>query len=147
MNKFMNFDAVVKAAFNNDENDFVAFNKLLVDSYKGTVEGFSAKEANDKIVEIFRSAIGCNENSSKAEVRKAIRRNQVTIFELIEEIVNDMLVSGWEENPFFREYVDVKNLALGDKNEFYVEDNSVLSVMKVSGNHHDIFLTISVRVE
>lgn len=138
MNKFMNFDAVVKAAFNNDENDFVAFNKLLVDAYKGNVEGFSAKEANDKIVEIFRAAIGCNENSSKAEVRKAIRRNQVTIFELIEEIVNDMLVSGWEENPFFREYVDVKNLALGDKNEFYVEDNSVLSVMKVSGNHHDI---------
>ena len=138
MSKFMNFNAVVKNAFNNDESDFVAFNKLLVDSYKGNVEGYSAKEANDKVVEIFLSAIGCDKDSSKKDIRKAIRRNQAVVYDLIEEVVNDMLVSGWEANPFFREYVDVRNLALGDKNEFYVEDNSVLSVMKVSGNHHDI---------
>lgn len=138
MKKFMNFDAVVKAAFNEDESDFMAFNKLLVDSYKGEVEGFSAREANDKIVEVFRAAIGCDEHSTKAEVRKAIRRNQVTIFELLEETIQNLLVSGWDANPFFREYVDVRNLALGDKNEFYIEDDSVLSIMKVSGNHHDI---------
>lgn len=138
MSKFMNFNAVVKNAFNNDESDFVAFNKLLVDSYKGNVEGYSAKEANDKVVEIFLSAIGCDKDSSKKDIRKAIRRNQAVVYDLIEEVVNDMLVSGWEANPFFREYVDVRNLALGDKNEFYVPDNSVLSVMKVSGNHHDI---------
>ena len=35
-------------------------------------------------------------------------------------------------------YVDQRNLALGDRNEFYSEDNSVLSVMRVSGNHHDV---------
>ena len=35
-------------------------------------------------------------------------------------------------------YVDQRNLALGDKNEFYTEDDSVLSVMKVAGSHHDI---------
>ena len=35
-------------------------------------------------------------------------------------------------------YVDQRNLALGDKNEFYSEDESILSVMKVAGNHHDI---------
>ena len=138
MTKFMTFNATVKNAFNNDENDYKAFNKLLVDAYKGTVADFSAEEANDKIVEIFRKAIGCDENSSKAEIRKAIRRNQVEIFEILEEIVPDLLVSGWEDNPFFREYVDVRNLALGDKNEFYSEDNSVLTVTKVSGNHHDL---------
>lgn len=44
-------------------------------------------------------------------------------------------------------YVDQRNLALGDKNEFYAEDDSVLSVMKIAGNHHDIFLTISVRTK
>ena len=50
-----------------------------------------------------------------------------------------MLVTGWQNDPFMMKYVDQKNLALGDKNEFYVEDDSMLSVMKVSGNHHDIF--------
>ena len=76
MNKFMTFNATVQNAFNNDENDYKAFNKLLVDAYKGTVADFSAKEANDKIVEIFRKVIGCDENSTQKEIRKAIRRNQ-----------------------------------------------------------------------
>ena len=35
-------------------------------------------------------------------------------------------------------YVDQRNLALGDKNEFLSEDESILSVMKVAGSHHDI---------
>lgn len=35
-------------------------------------------------------------------------------------------------------YVDQRNLALGDKNEFVSEDDSILSVMRVAGNHHDI---------
>ena len=138
MSKFMNFDARVQHAFNDDANDFMAFNKLMIDAARGTVEGYSAKEANDKIVEVFRQVIGCDEHSTKAEIRRGIRKNQAVLFDIIEETIDDALVSGWEQNPFFREYVDVKNLALGDKNEFYVPDNSVLSVMKVSGNHHDI---------
>lgn len=138
MSKFMNFDARVQHAFNDDANDYMAFNKLMIDAARGTVEGYSAKEANDKIVEVFRQVIGCDEHSTKAEIRRGIRKNQAVLFDIIEETIDDALVSGWEQNPFFREYVDVKNLALGDKNEFYVPDNSVLSVMKVSGNHHDI---------
>ena len=35
-------------------------------------------------------------------------------------------------------YVDQRNLALGDKNEFYSPDESILSVMRVAGNSHDI---------
>ena len=138
MAKFMRFDMNVKNVFDNNENDYNAFNKLMLDAARGTVEGYSVKEANDKIVEVFRQVIGCDEHSTKAEIRRGIRKNQAVLFDIIEETIDDALVSGWQENPFFREYVDVKNLALGDKNEFYVPDNSVLSVMKVSGNHHDI---------
>ena len=138
MAKFMNFDLNVKNAFDNDEENYMSFNKLMLDTAHGNLDGVTPRQANDKIVEMFRNVIGVDEKATKAEVRKAIRRNQVAVFEIIEEVIDDMLVSGWEQNPFFREYVDVRNLALGDKNEFYVPDNSVLSVMKVSGNHHDI---------
>lgn len=138
MAKFMNFDLNVKNAFDNNEENYMNFNKLMLDAANGNLDGVTPRQANDKIVEMFRNVIGVDEKSTKAEVRKAIRRNQVAVFEIIEEVINDMLVSGWEQNPFFREYVDVRNLAIGDKNEFYVPDNSVLSVMKVSGNHHDI---------
>lgn len=138
MNKFFRFNSTVQAAFENSEEKFAGFNKLLIDAARCNFDGISAREANDMIVEKFRAAIGCDATSSKKEVRQAIRRNQVTIFEIIEDTIQDVLVSGWADNAFFQEYVDVRNLALGDKNEFYIEDNSVLSVMKVSGNHHDI---------
>lgn len=138
MSKFMQFDVNVKNVFNNDENDYTAFNQLMLDYNHDALEGVTAKEANKKIVEIFCNIIGCDEKSTKAEIRRGIRRNQAVLFDLIEVVIDDALVSGWEENPFFREFVEVKNLALHDKNEFYVPDNSVLSVMKVSGNHHDI---------
>ena len=147
MGKFMNFDLNVKNAFDNNEETYMSFNKLMMDAAHGNLDGVTPKQANDKIVEMFRNVIGVDEHATKAEVRKAIRRNQTAVFEIIEEVIDDMLVSGWQQNPFFREYVDVRNLAMGDKNAFYVADNSVLSVMKISGNHHDIFLMISVRTK
>ena len=138
MSKFMQFDLNVKNVFENDESNYDSFNKLMLDYSHNMLDGISAREANDKIVEIFRGIIGCDEKSTKAEIRRGIRRNQALIFDLIEVVIDDALVSGWQDNPFFREFVEVKNLALHDKNEFYVPDNSVLSVMKVSGNHHDL---------
>lgn len=138
MTKFMNFDLSIKNAFDNNEENYMNFSKLMVDAAHGNPDGVTPKQANDKIVEMFRKVIGVDEHATKAEVRKAIRRNQTAVFEIIEEVIDDMLVSGWQQNPFFREYVDVRNMAIGDKNEFYVPDKSVLSVMKVSGNHHDI---------
>ena len=147
MGKFMNFDLNVRNAFDNNEETYMSFNKLMMDAAHGSLDGVTPKQANDKIVEMFRSVIGVDEHATKAEVRKAIRRNQTAVFEIIEEVIDDMLVSGWQQNPFFREYVDVRNLAMGAKDAFYVPDNSALSVMKVSGIHHDIFLMISVRTK
>lgn len=137
MNKFMSFAANVQNVFNNDANDFMAFSKLLTETALGT-QSVSKEEANAKIVEVFRGVLGIDEHSRPADVRKAIRRNQALVFDIIEETVQNLLVSGWGNDPFFQKYVDQRNLALGDKNEFYAEDDSILSVMKVSGNHHDI---------
>lgn len=138
MNKFMQFDMNVKNVFENDESNYDSFNKLMLDYSHDMLDGISAREANDKIVEIFRNIIGCDEKSTKAEIRRGIRRNQNLIFDLIEIVIDDALISGWQDNPFFKEFVEVRNLAMHDKNEFYVPDDSVLSVMKVSGNHHDL---------
>ena len=137
MNKFMNFAANVQNVFNNDANDFMAFSRLLTDVALGKQE-VSKEEANKKIVEVFQSVLGINENSRPGDIRKAVRRNQALLFDIIEETVQSLLVSGWGNDPFFQKYVDQRNLALGDKNEFYAEDDSILSVMRVAGNHHDI---------
>ena len=140
MVKLMNFNETVKSAFENDETMFMEFQSMLNEatSNKGEVEGLTKKEVNDKIVEKFCAAIGCDKNSSKKEIRKAIRRNQHVIFDILEEVMDNMMVTGWQNDPFMMKFVEQRNLALGDKNEFYVEDDSMLSVMEISGNHHDI---------
>ena len=146
MSKFINFSAKVQSVFNNDANDFVAFSQLLTDTARGNNK-VSKEEANAKIVEVFQNVLGITKESRPADVRRALRRNQAVVFDIIEETVEDLLVSGWSNDPFMMRYVDQRNLALGDKNEFYIEDDSVLSVMKLSGNHHDICLMTSVRTK
>ena len=135
--RFMNFAANVQNVFNNDVNDFMAFSDLLTETALGTQKVTKA-EANAKIVEVFQGVLGLDKNAKPAEVRKAIRRNQALVFDIIEETVQTLLVTGWGNDPFMMKYVDQRNLALGDKNEFYAEDDSILSVMRVAGNHHDI---------
>ena len=137
MKKFTTFNATVKSAFDNDENNFKAFSRLMVDTAMNKQQVEKA-EANAKIVEIFQNALGIDSETPHNEIRKAIRRNQSLVFDLIEETIQTLLVTGWQNDPFMMKFVEAKNLAMGDKNEFYVDDDSILSVMEVSGNHHDI---------
>lgn len=115
MNKFMNFAANVQNAFNNDANDFMAFSQLLTDTALGR-QAVSKEDANAKIVEVFQKVLGIDKNSRPADVRRAIRRNQAVVFDIIEETVQNLLVTGWGNDPFMMKYVDQRNLALGDKN-------------------------------
>lgn len=139
MAKLMNFEAHVREIFENDESKLMAFNKLMLDTANGNLEdGITPKEASAKITAMFKKIIGCDENSSKAEVRKAIRKSQQVLFDLIEEVVPNLLQSGWQDNPFFNEFVETRNIDIGDQNVFYTEDETILTVSKVSGNHWDL---------
>lgn len=139
MAKFMMFNENVRNVFNNEEVKFEAFNKLMIDTAYGKFEeGITPKDANEKIVAKFKAIIGCDEKSTKAEIKKAIRRNQKVLFEVVEDVVEDLLVSGWQDSTFMDEFCDIRNIALGDRNDFTTEDNSILTVSKVSGNHWDI---------
>lgn len=125
----------VREIFTN--NDYVQYSQLMVDTAKGQ-EQVSKEDANKKIREIMFSVLGVDEDCDRKTLRKAIRKHKVDIFEVIEETVENLLVSGWGENPFFNEFVEIKSMADGDTNEFYVKDDIILSVSELSGNHHDI---------
>ena len=81
---------------------------------------YSAQEAED----VLRKAL-IDANGGSAEFNyKALRRNKVDIFEIIEELIPQIINSGLEGNEFWVNNVDYKNIALGDKNEFFVEDDA-----------------------
>lgn len=114
------------------------FKRLLIDTGKGCPIQYSVGEADQAIRKKFNEVLGTDENSTVKERRRAYRMHKNEVFAIIEDVIDELLVSGWTDNPFFRDFVEVKNLADGDKNEFYVPDKSILTLSKFSGNHHDI---------
>lgn len=111
------FNATVQNAFDCDEAKFAAFNQLMLDYAHDELEaGISKKEANAKIVSKMLHAIGCDEHSDKKAIRRGIRRNMPVVFDLLEDVIQSLLVSGWQRDNFFDKFVEIKNLALGDKN-------------------------------
>lgn len=72
-----------------------------------------------------------------ASLFQAYRRNNIVLFEIIEEIVNLTISNDVMECPFVDNFVEVKNRALGDKTAWYSEGKTFLSVVSFAGNHWD----------
>ena len=43
------------------------------------------------------------------------------LFFLIEDIIEETLCENWKDNKFFNKFVDIKNIDVGDKNLFFIE--------------------------
>lgn len=67
-------------------------------------------------------------NGGKKELTYKTLRGNLELFEIIEEILVLTDVQGFEGNPFFEQFVEYRNLALGDKNSFYIPDESLFLV-------------------
>lgn len=72
-----------------------------------------------------------------ATLYQAYRRNNIILFEIIEEIVNITISNDLIEIPFIDNFVEYKNRAMGDKTAWYSEGKSYLSVASFAGNHWD----------
>lgn len=90
MNIFMY--SAVKNAFNNNEEDFKQFSKLLYDAGHGVFEdGITKADADKMIAERFNQILGLDENSTVKERKRAFRNNKNMIFDIIVDYVDDML--------------------------------------------------------
>lgn len=63
------------------------------------------------------------------------RNHKNEIFTVMENVLTTNLPLAWEGSPFYDQFVETKNGALGDKNEFVVEDNSILVATRFAGNY------------
>lgn len=140
MRNFMSINSNnLKATFENNEENFYAFERLVSNAANGIYEDYDKETTQKKIRKMFDNILGINwETATPMQRRQAWRANGKEIYTVIEDVIADKLVSGWGEDPFFMQFVESKNLALGDKNEFYVNDNSIMTVSKFAGNNHDI---------
>ena len=98
----------------------------------------SQSEANDVIRKACFEYLGLTKDSTDKQIKRALNSERETqFFEVIEEIIDVQIAHGLSENEFFNQYVETKNIADGDRNEFWVDDEVLLTVGKTSGDHHD----------
>lgn len=107
-------------------NDIV---KLAVDAYHGNVEKYSVDES----METLRQALIEANGGSTTVNYKTMRDNKSNgLFALIETILDKTVVEGLQESDFFNELVEFRNVALGDKNLFIVENDDVFAVAEAA---------------
>lgn len=101
---------------------------------------FSLHVDKDKVgrkdLENYLRDIINNDILKGASLFQAFRRNNLVMFEIMEEIVNVTISEDVLNSPFIEAFVEIKNRLLGDKTAFYHE-GGLLSVASFAGNHWD----------
>lgn len=143
--KFLFTNDSTARVFENTECGFEGYHDLMVDLATGKTcynkEGkeVSKEEANKKLRQIMFSVLGVEEGTKGTKLMQAMRRHKIDVFEITETVLEDMLKTGWGDNPFFNEFVEVKNADEDEANEFYSETSSVLTVSELSGGSWNLF--------
>lgn len=110
--------------------------ELINDSLSNKVALFNenaAKYTDQAVREAFFDILGDNKLTWQNW-----RANKVQCFEVIENVLNVNLPLAWENSPFYDQFVETRDGALGDTNEFIVDDDGILFVSKFSGNYWSI---------
>ena len=132
--------------FSKPENDYEGFQKFLYDYTHGREvfdeEGnvVSKAKANEKINKVMFDILELDptQKYSKRDLKRAWKKHGIEVMEVLEEVLDFKVTTGFRENEFFNEFVEMRNIAEGDRNDFWTEKDVILTVAKVSGDHHDL---------
>lgn len=122
--------------FNFSTEEFKIYD-LALDLARGEYSLHIDEEKVDKkaLENYLREKIN-NDLLKGATLYQAFRRNNIVIFEIVEEIINTSISENVLDCPFIEAFVEVKNRYLGDNTAFYSE-GGLLSVASFAGNHWD----------
>ena len=136
----------LERVFSKPENDYEGFRKFLYDYTHGREvydeEGNKVTNAmaNNKINRVCFDILGLDPEVkyTKRDIHRAMKNHGKELFEVLEEVIDFKVSTGFKENEFFNAFVEMKNISEGDRNEFWSEKDVILTVAKVSGDHHDL---------
>ena len=106
--------------------------KLGIDLYRNQVQKFSKSEGDNVMRKAFVEILG----TDKPDYR-TFRKHKTEVFEIMEEVLEVTITDGMA-TPFFEQFVEYRDLNLGELAEFYVEDRTMLTVARHAGNHWNI---------
>lgn len=109
-----------------DFNDII---QVAVDAYHGNTVKYSTQDS----MELLRKALIEANGGSTTLNYKNIRDGKCAgLFTLIEEILQRTIVEGLQGDEYFNSMVEFRNVALGDKNLFLVEDANLFEVAEAA---------------
>lgn len=123
--------------FSDEKQKLIA---LCIDSYTGDIANYVSAnvDASEKSLDNeIRNRIEKEILKGEKWGYRTYRKYKNDIFAIIEVVLDQTIPEGWADNEWFDRFVEVIRVDLGDKNEFYAEDASYLTVSKFSGNHWD----------
>ena len=147
MRELTYFSANTVAQFDNNYDNMVQFNDLAMSASHRDYGKYTQAEVDTIIRNQFNKITGINfKDATPMKRRQAWREHGREIYTLIEDVILDRMVSGWDNtNTRFMDFVEDINIANGDQNSFYVQDPSLLQVSVWAGEHHDVDF-YSVRI-
>lgn len=116
-------------------------NKCFGYDAEGNKVELSKKQANQVVRKVLMEVCNLDEETVKSpkRVKRAIKDHYSELFEIIEQDIEFKVWKGMEENEWFNQFVETRNVALGDDEEFEIKQDDVTFVVaEVSGNHHDL---------
>lgn len=93
------------------------------------------KDFDTQLREKFLTALGVEKVNRKTMRNTA---NRELVFAILTEVIAEGFLNGVDEDEFFMRFADIRNVERGDLNEFYLEDDAILTVSQHSGNHWNI---------
>ena len=113
--------------------------KLIYELKNGTFRAYS-NEGPEKMNEAIRAKFNeilPKENSAGIVRRRDLMKALPACFAILEEVLDISVNDAWKSDPFYREIVDARNVAIGDKIDFIIEDNTWIVANRFSGGTWD----------
>lgn len=135
-----------------DEEKYNNFKKLTYDlnhgndiyeyDDDGNQRKISKKEANKAVRKIIMEILDLTEEDLKSKKRRerAIELHHNEVFEVTETDIDFKVNTAFHESEWFNNFVDMRNIALGDDEEYWTTNKIMLVVAEISGDHHDLTL-------
>lgn len=107
--------------------------KLTLDTIHNRVEKYSREDATASLRQMI---IDANGGSDKITHRSFQLHPE--LYEIIETILPVIVQEGFTSDSFFMNFVDYRNLALGDEEYFWTEDNSLFLVSEMAAGNMSV---------
>lgn len=107
---------------------------IAINAVRGLSSGEFSK--GEKSEAIRKALIEMNGGSTKLSPKTFVRGTQ--LFALVEELIPVIVEEGIKDDALIQKLVEYKNIAEGDVNEFYLEDNSYFMVAQTAKGIRDV---------